>query len=215
MRRLGSSRAVKSVLEDGLLGQVVAAGAYLTLPGSFFPDNWRCHRETNRGGAMTQLGIHHIDTLQYLLGPVVQVMGSFAHTAAPVDIDDVGVATLTFKSGALAVVTASYVSPKSYGLRLYGVQANLTCTADMRNWPDSVQMDDQTRLEVQTGEHREQIPVKPQDCLALTLDEFAHCIREGGSPEAGAPEGLAALAIVEAALQSFESDSPINPQSLY
>ncbi len=215
MRRLGATRAIKSVLEDGLLGQVVAAGADLTLPGKFFPDNWRCHRDTNRGGALMQLGIHHVDTLLYLLGPVVQVEGLFAHTSAPVDIDDVGVAVLTFENGTVATVTASYVSPKSYELRLYGVRANLTCSADMRIWPDSAQVDGRTRLEIQTGELLEAIPINPQDCLGRVLEEFAACIREGGSPETGADEGLAALAVVEAALLSFGTGSPVNPQALY
>src|SRR4030042_726294 len=82
MRRLGSSRAMKQVLDSGRLGRVVAATAVETLAGTFQPDNWRCHRDTNRGGALMQLGIHHLETLMYLLGPVAAGQGFFAPLSA-------------------------------------------------------------------------------------------------------------------------------------
>ena len=43
----------------------------------------------------------------------------------PADIDDVGVVTLEFESGALGNVTGSYVSPKTLSLRLLGTEAVL------------------------------------------------------------------------------------------
>ena len=49
-----------------------------------------------------QLGIHHVDTLSYWLGPVERASGRFAHVETDADIDDVGVVTLEFESGALA-----------------------------------------------------------------------------------------------------------------
>jgi predicted dehydrogenase len=46
-----------------------------------------------------QLGIHHVDTLAYWLGPIRRASGRFAHLHSPGDIDDVGVVTLEFESG--------------------------------------------------------------------------------------------------------------------
>ena len=68
------------------------AEAVFCLPGNFTGDNWRCSRSTNRGGALMQLGIHHIETLIYLLGPIGQVSGRFAHFGTPGEVDAMGIA---------------------------------------------------------------------------------------------------------------------------
>ena len=214
MRRLGSTRAMKHLVESGELGRIITATANMTLTGRFHPDNWRCHRDTNRGGALMQLGIHQIENLRYLLGEVMSVRGVFANAVAPNDVDDVGVAHLEFASGARAVVSSSYVSPSAYDLVLFGDRANLRCVADMRVWPDSLQVDPHTSLTLHTRTELEDVPREPQDVLAQQMNDFARAIRAGGEPETGWREGLAAVAIVEAALQSFASGEPVDPRPL-
>ena len=53
-------------------GTVVLAEACFSLPGKLPPTAWRAQRARNPGGPLMQLGIHHVDTLAYLLGPVAQ-----------------------------------------------------------------------------------------------------------------------------------------------
>jgi predicted dehydrogenase len=214
MRRLGSSRAMKEALEAGRLGRVVNATAVLTLAGTFQPDNWRCHRDSNPGAALMQLGIHQIETLQYLLGPVTAVQGFFAHLSAPADVDDTASAYLTFAGGSMASVAASYVSPSAYELHFFGDAANMNCIVDMRVWPDALQADPRTQLNLQTNQLLEPLAITAQDVLALQADEFARSVRGLAQPETGAQEGLAALAVVEAALLSFERGRPVDPRSL-
>lgn len=213
MRRLGSTRALKRLLEEDRIGRPVMASGVFTLAGTFIPDNWRCHRETNHGGALMQLGIHQIENLIYLLGPVKEVRGFFAHISAPVDVDDVGMATLAFESGAVGTVVSDFVSPSAYELHLYGEKANLNCVVDMRVWPDSLKVDSNTSLTFQTRTLLETVRIEPQDPLALELDEFARCVRDQAVPETGAEQGLAAMAVVEAALRSFAMHEPVDPRA--
>ena len=88
-RRLGAARRVKQLIDDGALGRVVLAEANMSLTGSFKPGAWRGERERNPGGPIMQLGIHHVDTLAYWLGPVRRASGRFAHVHAEAEIDDV------------------------------------------------------------------------------------------------------------------------------
>ena len=69
---------MKQVIESGRLGKIAAVTTIQTLPGNFQTDNWRCHPETNPGGALMQLGIHMVETLMYLFGPITGVQGFFA-----------------------------------------------------------------------------------------------------------------------------------------
>jgi predicted dehydrogenase len=197
-RRLGAARRVKELLDEGALGDVVLAEANMSLPGTFKPEAWRAHRERNPGGPIMQLGIHHVDTLTYWLGPVERASGRFAHVQTAADIEDVGVVTLEFESGALAALTGSYVSPKTLSLRLFGTEAVLEYRADFSVWPDTRALDAVTTLTL--GGQR--VEFDERDMLAEELAEFGRCIRGQAEPETGADEGIAALGAVLQALEA-------------
>ena len=197
-RRLGAARRVKELLDEGALGRVVLAEANMSLPGSLKPQAWRAHRERNPGGPIMQLGIHHVDTLSYWLGPVERAWGRFAHVETDADIDDVGVVTLEFESGALGSLTGSYVSPKTLTLRLLGTEAVLDYRTDFSVWPEAGALDGVTTLTL----GGEQIDFEERDMLAEELAEFGRCIRGEAEPETGADEGVAALAAVLQALEA-------------
>jgi UDP-N-acetyl-2-amino-2-deoxyglucuronate dehydrogenase len=197
-RRLGASRRVKQLIDDGALGRVVLAEANMSLTGSFKPGAWRARRERDPGGPIMQLGIHHVDTLAYWLGPVRRASGRFARVHTAADIDDVGVVTLEFESGALASLTGSYVAPKTLSLRLLGTEAVLDYRTDFSVWPDARALDGVTTLTL-SGER---VSFEGRDMLAEELAEFGRCIRGEAQPETGADEGIAALAVVRQALEA-------------
>jgi predicted dehydrogenase len=195
-RRLGSARRAKELIDSGALGEVVMVEANMSLPGSFAPGAWRAQRERNPGAPIMQLGIHHVDTLRSWLGPVRRASGRFAGGHATADIDDVGVVTLEFESGALGALTGSYVSPKTSFLRAYGTEAVLDCRIDFSVWPDAAALDGVTALSV----GGEPAAFEPRDMLAEELAEFGRCVRGQGEPETGPEEGIAALEVVLEAL---------------
>ena len=126
--------------------------------------------------------------------------GVFARVATDAEIDDVGVVSLEFEHGPVGVITGSYVSPRTYFLRLYGTEAVLEYEIDMAVWPHADRADAATRLVLRTDEGAEQVPFEPRDPLAEELDELAAAIRGETTFETGPEEGLAALAVILAAL---------------
>jgi predicted dehydrogenase len=197
-RRLGAARRVRQLLDDGALGRVVLAEANMSLAGSFKPGAWRGERERNPGGPIMQLGIHCVDTLAYWLGPIRRASGRFAHLHSHADIDDVGVVTLEFESGALGSLTGSYVSPKTLSLRLLGTEAVLDYRTDFSVWPDARALDRVTTLTLDG----DPVEFEERDMLADELAEFRRCISGETEPETGADEGIAALAAVVQALET-------------
>ena len=190
-RRLGAARRAKELV--GELGTVVLAEANFSLPGKLPPTAWRAQRARNPGGPIMQLGIHHVDTLAYLLGPVDRTSGRFARVHTPAEIDDVGVATLEFASGALGVVTGSYVSPHVFSLRVLGSDGVLDYRADLGAvWPDATRVDEVSTLTL----NGEPVEFEPRDMLAEELAEFAAAVRGEAVVETGAAEGIAALRVI-------------------
>jgi predicted dehydrogenase len=192
-RRLGAARRARAVVDEGRLGDVVLAEANFSLPGKLPPHAWRAQRVRNPGGPLMQLGIHHADTLAYLVGPVARTTGRFARVHTRAEIDDVGVATLEFASGALGVITGSYVSPHTFSLRLLGSEGVLDYRADLGAvWPDAERVDEVSTLTVDG----EDVAFEPRDMLAEELAEFGAAIRGEAAVETGPDEGIAALRVV-------------------
>jgi predicted dehydrogenase len=63
------------------------------------PGSWK----TGRGTPLVQLGIHHADTIAYVLGPVARTTGRLTRTLGrDLDVDDVGVASTTASTPSIA-----------------------------------------------------------------------------------------------------------------
>ena len=201
MRRLGAARRVKELLDEGALGTVVLAEANWSLPTRLTPAAWRWYRDRAPGGPLLQLGVHHADTLAYWLGPIARSSGRFARLATEAEIDDVGVIFLEFESGRLGVIAGSYVSPRTYFLRLYGTEAVLEYDIDMSVWPGADAADAATRLTLRRQDGAEPIAFDHRDPLAEELDELAAAVRGEAVPETGAEEGIAALRVILEALR--------------
>ena len=192
-RRLGAARRAAEVVRSGRLGEVVLAEATFSLPGKLGPQAWRAHRERNPGGPLMQLGIHHIDTLMAWLGPVRETTGTFAHVHTDADIDDVGVAAMRFESGALGVLTGSYVSPHTFAVRLQGSEGVLDYRADLGAvWPAAERVDEVSALTVDG----EPVGFERRDMLAEELAELELATRGDVVIETGAEEGIAALRVI-------------------
>ena len=188
MRRLGAARKAKELIDAGALGRVVLAEANFSLASPLKPGTWKAH---GRGTPLVQLGIHHADTLAYLLGPVARTTGVVARVHSDL-VDDVGVATLEFESGALGSIASSYVSPKTYALRLLGTDAVLDYRTDISVWPAADRLDELTNLTLGGAS----IGFDHVDPLVAELEELALCVRGAATPETGAAEGLAALRVI-------------------
>lgn len=199
-RRFGAARRVKAMLDDGTLGTAVLAEANFSLPGKLVPEAWRWYRARAPGGPLLQLGIHHADTLRYWLGPIAESHGVFARLVTEAEIDDVGAVSLRFDSGAVGVITGSYVSPHTYFLRLYGTLAVLEYRVDMSVWPNAELVDGATTLSLVRKGEVEDVAFDPRDPLADELEEFGRSVRGDTVPETGATEGIAALQVILGAL---------------
>lgn len=198
-RRRTRIRTMKRLAVDGALGQIVAVEANNSHAGglSIQPDDWRWSPANCPGGPLSQLGIHHADTMQYLLGPVARVSAWQRRLAVKAEIDDVTTTLLEFENGALGYLGAHYVVPDLRFVHLLGTEAN-------------VRWDRASGLILENENGRQQIPIVEIDTIQEEIDEFAHCIATGNSPEVGGVDALAALAVIEAAVLSNQRGRPVD-----
>lgn len=205
-RRLGGHRAMKQWIDDGRLGRVSLAEANFSNERGLelTTDTWRFFADKSPGGALIQLGVHHADTLQYLLGPVAAVSSHARKLYTKAEVPDAIMSILEFESGPLGYIGTGWASPGIYQLRLQGTEANLFYDLDFNNWDQSHLADSRSTLVSQAYRQsvRPSVGMPHTDMFREQLDEFALAIRGEAKIEVGALEAIRALAVVHAALES-------------
>jgi predicted dehydrogenase len=195
-RRQAASRAIKSLIDQGALGRVAQIEGNFSgdMGFTFKPGLWRADRGETPGGSMTNIGIHHVDTYQYLLGPIARVMAFSRRVALiGVDVDDATSIVLEFGSGSLGYLGTSWVhANRTAMITLHGT--------DAQAWSEA----DGTRLFLaRRGQpERAAVALTPVDPLVEELEEFARCVRQHARPEVGGEVAAANVAVLEAIVES-------------
>ena len=212
-RREPALRKLKEILDAGELGGVHMVEANYSTPNGLKikQGDWRCCENECPGGVLIQVGIHVIDTLQYLLGPVSRVFSRQARGGLKVEIAAVTATLLDFESGLQGYLGSSYVSSFSHWIKVYGTQKNafwselggLILTED--SWEEG-----QVREDVAPGAN----VTGPMPAIVEEIEEFVRCIRTGESPEIGGQTALHNLAVVLAAVESAKSGGLVEVASL-
>ena len=74
-RRTAANRKIKEMIDAGELGDIETVVAHQSIPNGFkMPEEaWRWNPDQSPLGSMTSLGVHNIDTMHYLVGPIARV----------------------------------------------------------------------------------------------------------------------------------------------
>ena len=217
-RRLAGVRHIRRAFQQGDIGQLVMAEANFSNERGLelTPGTWRWYADKSPGGPLIQLGIHHVDLLCYLFGPVAAVTAVKKRLYTRAEVEDVTMTLMEFRSGHLCYVGSAWACPGVFFLNVYGTQANYFYEVNFKYWEQSHLLDDHAVLRRQTyGEmERREVAVARTDMLREQLDEWAVCIREGGRPEVGAAEAIEAVAVVWAAIRSAEEGRRVELQEV-
>ncbi|MAE05894.1 MAG: hypothetical protein CMH76_06140 [Nitrospinae bacterium] len=205
-------RALKRLIESGEMGPAVQAEANFSYgyADKVDPASWRALPEESPSGSMTGLGIHHADTLQYLLGPIKSVFASSRPLTTTTNLDDVTAALLEFESGAHGYLASNMLTPKVFFVHVFGTEANAFAEDEGRRL--TVQRKGEAAPDVNDWEV-EGDPVAGN--VVNELADFAAAIREGRDPEVDGGAGLRAAAIVEAITISARDDRKVEMAELY
>jgi predicted dehydrogenase len=192
-RFLPSFQALRTQLEDGRLGLPLHVEGHFSAPSGhrYTGELWRADRGQSPAGGMTGLGIHLIDAMVALMGPVAAVRADSRRRVLST-IDDTTSVFLELTSGAVGTLVTLTASPLHWHLRVSGsagraemIGERTLVTATLDEPPIST-----------TWPH---VDIERQE-----LDAFAAAIR--GDPPFPVPpdEAVHGIAVLEAIVQSAE-----------
>jgi predicted dehydrogenase len=205
-RRLSGCRVMKKWIDDGTIGDVSMVEANFSNERGLelTPETWRWYLSKTPGGPLIQLGVHHADNLQYLLGPVAAVSAHTRKLYTNAEVPDTTMALLEFESGALGYLGCGWASPGIYQIRAQGTKQNLMYDLDFTHWDDAHEADRYSSLVSQAYGQQERTPVDlpPTDMFREQLEEFGLAARDQATVEVQVDDAIRALAIVHTAIES-------------
>jgi len=184
-RFLPALKTTHRAVQEGLLGPLLVADMYYKSFRSqayYEESGWRGTWSQEGGGALINQGIHGVDLLRWVAGPVARVFGYADHLRRQIEADDTTVAVVHYASGALGVVQAmTSIEPKLPDRLEFHGQNGTIQLADYHiarwevpgaeGWPDTVEAEERASV----AEHH--------DLLSLGHDaqiaDMVGVVREG------------------------------------
>ena len=197
----------KGVMEQGLLGELVAARAnfWLYKPDDYFNQEWRT--KAGAGPAFIN-AIHDLDLLRYLCGEVSEVQAMQSHAQRGFEVEDTLIANLRFENGALGTVSISdtivapwsweftagenpaYPKVDGYAYTLGGTRASLSIP-DLKLWSHPGRRSWWEPIETKSLDYQ------PNDPLATQMQHFVDVMNGAAEPLINGRDALASLELLE------------------
>lgn len=198
---------LRRVVDDGRLGRLLLGSVTVRWFRSqeYYDDGWHGTLAMDGGSLMNQ-SIHHIDALQWMMGPVESVSAYTATLAHRIEVEDVAVATVRFRGGALGVIESSTVTyPENLegSLALFGEKGSVKVGGTALNrkvlWKIAGELEHERDVLV----HDE---IDPPSIYGYShkavIAEFLSAVREDREPATPGHEARKSVALVLAMYQS-------------
>ena len=208
---------VRQAVQGGKIGKVVLGDAYIKWyrPQEYYDSaGWRGTWDMEGGGALMTQGIHTVDLLHWIMGPVKRVyarMGSLVHD---VEVEDTVVATLEYESGALGVIEATTASLPGMPAKLEfsGSKGTIAVEADrITMW------DIEGEESLAAGGESSDVAKAASDSKTFgaeghkaQITEMVKLVNEGGEPEVNGPEGRKAVELILAIYESARTGKAVD-----
>ena len=197
-RCFASMRELKRVVVEGVIGEVMhVEGHFSNEHSTRVMGGWRDDLRESPGGGMTGAGLHVIDALVNLAGPVAEVDARLFSAKAPPDPRDVAAALVQFKSGATGLLATVRAAPMFWRIHVFGTKG-------------SAEAREETMLTVAPVGQEPQTLTFPQvNSLAVLLEAFAETIETGKPFPVSTGEMLDVVSAFEAIIRSIDERRPV------
>ena len=203
--RFGIARDIKEAVDNGEIGKLILGNAFCKryrIKEYFTSSDWRGTWALDGGGALMNQGIDVIDSFQWIMGEVDRVWGYYDNVAhSYIEVEDVAVASLKFKNGALGMIesTTCCYPDLSDRIELHGERGSIIAEGLPMKIKLRESIDSGSKLTSES--FREQSPMYEGTHHGLIKD-LIEAIEEDREPEVNGREGLKALRIITAIYES-------------
>jgi 1,5-anhydro-D-fructose reductase (1,5-anhydro-D-mannitol-forming) len=200
--------AMRKLVEEGAIGDIVAARVFHagSLPEEL--RTWRLARPETGAGVVLDLEVHDTDTIRFLMSDeVAEVVAMTANQGlAEAAIEDSAMGVLRMQGGALVSFHDAFTVPHAgEGIELHGTAGSLIGRGVLGPEPVG-------EVLLQRGDAIEQIDVGERwPIYEYAVRCFNAAVHSEGRPLASGDDGIASLAVALAALESARTGATARP----
>ncbi|MCZ6675504.1 MAG: Gfo/Idh/MocA family oxidoreductase [Verrucomicrobia bacterium] len=215
-------KAFKAAIEQNRFGNIALAGASIRWyrdPEYYASSNWRGTWRWDGGGALRNQGIHAIDQLLYLAGPVKKVAASTTRsTHKGIEVEDTAVALLEFENGARGIIEGSTACWSESGnpaeIYVNGDQGSvILADGGFRQWEfresspeDSHILENLMRNPKTSGMGSNDPKAISAEGHTRNFEDVVSAIQKGKSPSVDGREARKAIELISAIYKSAQSN---------
>ncbi|MCC9607818.1 Gfo/Idh/MocA family oxidoreductase [Blastopirellula sp. JC732] len=218
----GPSVELKKAIEAGRFGTLTMGDAYVKwfrTQAYYDSGAWRGTWALDGGGALMNQAIHSVDLLCWLMGDVEEISAYTSLLAHErIEVEDVAVASLKFKSGALGVIQASTASYPGFlkRIEISGSQGSAIMEEeDLKKWEFAkMTKKDQAIQERLAGKtHTGGGAADPKAIghhgHTAQFKDFVDAIKKDREPLINGPEGRRAVEVILAIYKAAETGKSV------
>ncbi len=206
MRFGRATQRAREFILDGRLGAIVSAEIHFSAAGTrrLSADAWRLRPDQCPLLPVMQLGIHGIDLVHYLLGPVREVYAFSRSVTTPPEVVDSVSAAFELASGGTGTLVSNYCTQVLFEYRIAGTEGTLRCTPHSCWFRRTEDTDGHGDGPAEKFDYTEY----DRESYVRQMEAFGRAVRSRERPEIDGWDGLQALAVVEALQRSAAERSP-------
>jgi predicted dehydrogenase len=190
---------LRRMVAAGQIGEVLHIEAHFCNEHStrVVPGGWRDDPAESPGGGLTGAGLHLIDALVSLGGPIAEIHARLFERKPPPDPRDVIALQAQFTSGATGQLASVRAAPAYWRVHVFGT----------KGWAEA--RDETTLTVAPNGQSPQTKTLPPADSLAVLLEAFGEAIELGTPFPVTANEMLSVVAAFEAAIGSMRAGASV------
>ncbi len=208
-----AAQRVHQAMAGGELGKLIQCDAYVKWyrdPKYYSDSPWHGTWAMDGGGALINQGVHMVDLLKWIGGPVRSVVAKRRTALHPIEVEDLIDALVEFENGALGVIQASTALYPGFPERLdvHGSRGSAVIEgSDLAEWAVQGQETESREGALPSGAsdpgaigHRYHVPV---------IQDFVDAIIEDREPMVSGQDGLETLELVMAIYKSAQEGQEV------
>jgi predicted dehydrogenase len=209
-----SAMELARLLRSGELGTIVGCSAVIRLwrPQSYYDEPGRGSFARDGGGVLITQGIHTLDLMLSLAGPVAEVTGFVGTTPVHrMEAEDMACAAIRFANGAFGTIDATTSAYPGFPERI-----DLTCSkgsASLAGTALSVAFQDGRKVEItpdgSAGGSGADPMAFPHDDHRAVMADFIDAIASGREPEVPGEEALRVHRLIDALVAAGRERMPV------
>jgi predicted dehydrogenase len=224
-------RRMRQTIADGRLGRIIGAhgAVHWYRKQSYFncPGMWKGTWAMDGGGSLSNQGVHTVDLLQWLCGPVAEVYGKFGVFAHEIETEDKTAAVLTFENGALGTLTtttAAYPGLETE-VMIHGSKGSIVVRDYLEHWriegeSAEAEQEEERQMLATYGRKEQRDATVASDPFALPnrghkaeFEDLVRAIREDSEPTVPVASTRHTVAILNAIYESGRTNRPVRVEA--